>query len=114
MATMKIKLFIVLAIFSLSSAMADSVKDMCLGPEKVCSCAAGKLKSEIGDTNYTLYEAIGAGYIANKLKGMSMENAWDAAVKAEANKRGSTYIKMLTKTNSYGSALNDATTKCAE
>lgn len=102
-----------LAIFSISSAMADSVKDMCLGPDKVCSCAASKLKSEISEKDYALYEAIGTSYLANKTKGMSMEGAWDAAVKAEASKLGAGYIETLSKTNSFGSALNDATIACS-
>ncbi|HEC27855.1 MAG TPA: hypothetical protein ENI67_10705 [Gammaproteobacteria bacterium] len=110
---MQKRLFIVIAVFSTSSALADSVKDMCLGPDKVCTCAASKLKSEIGDEDYVLYEAIGTSYIANKSKGMSMEDAWDAAVKAEASKRGAGFIKTLNKTNSFGSELNNAIISCS-
>jgi len=39
--------------------MADSVKDMCSDLDKICACAASQLKSEVGDNDYDLYEAIG-------------------------------------------------------
>jgi hypothetical protein len=105
-------LFTVVAVFSISSAMADSVEDMCSGSDKICACAASKLKSEVGDDDYGLYEAIGTAYIANKAKGMGIGNAWDAAVKAEANKRGSSFVKTLSKTNSLGSAHRKAIKSC--
>ena len=109
---MKKILFTVVAVFSISSAMADSVEDMCSGSDKVCACAASKLKSEIGDDDYGLYEAIGTAYIANKAKGMGLGDAWDAAVKAEASKRGDGFTKTLSKTNSIGSAHSKAIKSC--
>ncbi len=52
--------------------------------------------------------------MADSVKGMSMEDAWDAAVKGEAGKRGAGYIKTLSKTNSFGSAFNNATIACSD
>ena len=106
------RLFVLLAIFSINSATADSVDDMCTKSDKICACAANKLKAEVGETDYGLYETIGAAYIANKSKGMAMGDAWDAAVKAEAGKRSSTFSKTLSKTNSIGTAHRSAIKSC--
>ena len=92
--------------------MADSVMDMCNKSDKICSCAATKLKSEVGDKDYVLYETIGSAYNTNKNKGMGLADAWDAAVKAEADKRGGGFTKTLSKTNSIGSAHRSAIKSC--
>ena len=107
------KLFTVIALFCASNVMADSVVDMCSDSDKICTCAASKLKAEVGDKDYTLYEAIGAAYIANQSKGMGMGDAWDAAVKAEAGKRGSTFVNTLGTTNSIGKAHRKAIKSCS-
>ena len=106
------RLFVLLAIFSINSATADSVVGMCNKSDKICSCAATKLKPEVGDKDYDLYETIGAAYIANKNKGMGPGDAWDAAVKAEADKRGGGFTKTLSKTNSIGTAHRSAIKSC--
>ncbi len=103
---------LLLAVFFSGNAMADSVKDMCGESDKICTCAATKLKSDVGDEDYSLYEVIGAAYIANQAKGMGIGDAWDASVKAEASKRGSSFTKILNKTNSIGSAHRKAITSC--
>ncbi|MEA1888701.1 MAG: hypothetical protein U9N50_02815 [Pseudomonadota bacterium] len=103
---------LLLAVLFCGNAMADSVKDMCSDSDKICACAASKLKSEVGDDDYSLYEAIGAAYIANQAKGMGMGDAWDAAVKAEANKHGSSFAKTLKKTNSIGNVHRKAIKTC--
>lgn len=105
-------LFTVIAIFSISSAMADSVLEMCTKSDKICACAASKLKSEVGDDDYGLYEAIGAAYIDNKANGMGLGDAWDAAVKAEASKRSGSFTKTLSMTNSIGSAHRKVIKSC--
>jgi len=109
---MKKILFTIVTVFSLSCAQADSVMGMCTDSDKVCTCAADKLKSEVGADDYALYETIGTAYIANQAKGMDMGDAWDAAVKVEASKRGSTSTKILSKTNSLGRAHNKAIKSC--
>ena len=73
-----------------------------------------QLKEDVGADEYTLYEAIGADYIANQAKGMDRGSAWDAAVKVEATKRGSTSTKILSKTNSIGRAHNKAIKSCSK
>ena len=102
----------ILALFFSYSAMADSVVDMCRDSDKICACASDLLKSDIGDDDYALYETIGAAYIANQAKGMNMGDAWDAAVKVEATRRGTTSTKILNKTNSIGRAHNNAIKAC--
>lgn len=104
-----LKLFL---IFTISNAAADSVDDMCDMSDKICACATSKLKSEVSDEDYALYQAIGAAYISNQSQGMAMGDAWDAAVKAEAGKRGSTFTKILSKTNSIGNAHRKAIASC--
>ena len=105
-------LFTVMVVFSISSAMADSVVNMCSKSEKICACAANKLKSDVGGDDYALYETIGAAYIANKTRGMGLGDAWDAAVKAEAGKRNSTFTKTLSKTNAIGNTHRKAIKSC--
>ena len=111
---MKKTIFLVITIFCINSAIADSVVDMCSKSDKICACAASQLKQDIGTDDYTLYEAIGADYIANQAKGMDMASAWDAAVKVEATKRGSTSTKILSKTNSIGRTHNKAIKSCSK
>ena len=108
------KKIIYLLLFCISSAMADSVVDMCSKSDTICACAASQLKEDVGTDDYALYEAIGADYIANQAKGMDMGSAWDAAVKVEATKRGSTSTKILSKTNSIGRAHNKAIKSCSK
>ena len=86
---------------------------MCSKSDKICACAASQLKNEVGADDYALYEAIGADYIANQSKGMGMGDAWDAAVKVEATKRGSSSTKILSKTNAIGKAHRKAIKTCA-
>ena len=109
---MKKTIFLVIGIFCINSASADSVVDMCSKSDKICACAASQLKQDVGADDYALYEAIGADYITNQAKGMDMGSAWDAAVKVEATKRGSTSTKILSKTNSIGRAHNKAIKSC--
>jgi len=106
------KKIIYLLLFCISSAMADSVVDMCSKSDKICTCAASQLKEGVGVDDYALYEAIGTAYIANQAKGMNRGDAWDAAVKVEATKRGTTSTKILSNTNSIGRAHNKAIKSC--
>jgi len=109
---MKIIMTLLISALFYSCAMADSVKEMCGDSDKNCTCAATKLRSEVGDDDYALYETIGAAYIDNQTKGMAMGDAWDAAVKAEAGKRGSTFTNILSKTNTIGNAHRKAISSC--
>lgn len=111
---MKKRILLVISLICTNSAIADSVVDMCSKSDKICACAASQLKEDVGADDYTLYEAIGADYIANQAKGMDRGSAWDAAVKVEATKRGSTSTKILSKTNSIGRAHNKAIKSCSK
>ena len=94
------------------NAGADGVNDMCVDPAEICECAARKLKAEVGDNAYALYEAIGRIYLVNKDSDMNMVEAWDAAVKSEADKQGESFIDTLSKTNTIGSAHREAIETC--
>ena len=96
------------------SAIADSVEDMCRKSSEICACAAKQLKSEVGEGDYGLYEAVGTAYLANQTAGMSLGDAWDAAVKAVANQRGSGFVATLSKTNAIGKTHRKAMKACAE
>lgn len=91
---------------------ADGVNDMCVDSAEICECAARKLKAEVGDNAYALYEAIGRVYLVNKNTDMNMVEAWDAAVKSEADKQGESFIDTLSKTNTIGSAHREAIEAC--
>ena len=97
-------------------AAADSVGDMCRDsgrPPDICRCAAARLLDEVGRDRYGLYEAVGAAYRANKARGMGMGDAWNAAVKLEAERRGKGYIDTLNRTNKLGQAHSKAIKGCA-
>ena len=96
------------------SAIADSVEDMCSKSSETCACAAKQLKSEVGENDYGLYEAVGIAYIANQSAGMGLGDAWDAAVKAVSNERGSGFVATLSKTNAIGKTHRKAIKACAE
>ena len=106
---------ILMAMMSLgiNHAMADSVIDMCKKKADVCACAAKQLKADIGDEKYMLYEAIGMKYIANKKNGMGMGDAWDAAVRDEAGKRGKSFVETLNQTNEIGKTHRKAMKGCS-
>jgi hypothetical protein len=97
---------------SASNVDADGVNDMCVDSAEICECAARKLKTEVGDKAYALYEAIGSVYLVNKNTDMNMVEAWDAAVKSAANKRGESFIDTLSETNTIGSAHREAIETC--
>jgi hypothetical protein len=96
------------------NASADSVEDMCSKSSEICACAAKQLKSEVGEGDYGLYEAVGTAYLANQTAGMSLGDAWDAAVKVVSNQRGSGFVETLSKTNAIGKTHRKAIKACAE
>lgn len=108
------RILFILVIFSSGNVMADSVVDMCRDSDTICACAAGKLRSEVNDDDYNLYETIGAAYITNKSNGMATGDAWDAAVNVAADEHGSSYYKILNKTNSIGKAHRKAISTCSD
>jgi len=95
-----------------SNANADGVHDMCVDSAKICECAARKLNAEVGDASYALYEVIGTDYLVNKQTDMNMVEAWDAAVKSAAARKGEGFTDTLNKTNKIGSAHRDAIEAC--
>ena len=91
---------------------ADGVNDMCVDSDKICECAARKLNTEVGQDAYALYEAVGAAYLVNKDTQMNMVEAWDAAVKAAAEKQGQNFSDVLSKTNKIGSTHREFIEAC--
>lgn len=108
--------FLSILVLTLSTnvVMADAVEEMCSKIDKVCTCAANQLKSEVGENDYTLYENIGAAYIMNKTEGMSAGDAWNAAVIAEAKQRNSDFTKVLGQTNSIGRIHRKVINSCSK
>ena len=97
------------------SALADSVEAMCLDAKKapeVCDCAAMRLAAEVGETDYALYEAVGAAYRDNLAAGAGPGDAWDAAVKAAAHRNGTGATAILQRTNGVGRAHRQAMKDC--
>ena len=97
------------------NAVADSVEAMCLDANRtpeVCDCAAGRLAAEVGETDYALYEAVGAAYRDNLAAGTGRGDAWDAAVKAVADQNGAGATATLQRTNRIGKAHRQAMKAC--
>lgn len=103
----------IVATLNMSVAGADSVIDMCSKSAKICECAASQFRKDAGDSSYGLYQAVGAAYIVNQTAGMGMGDAWDAAVRAEAKKRGESFSAVLKQTNALGKAHRKAIKNCA-
>jgi hypothetical protein len=96
--------------------VADSVAAMCLDANKtpeVCDCAAERLAAEVGENGYGLYEAVGAAYRDNLAAGAGRGDAWDAAVKAVADRNGAGATATLQRTNRIGKAHRQAMKACA-
>lgn len=113
---MKAWILAAMTVCTAGSVYADAVDDMCLESKQtgdLCSCASARLKSDVGDADYALYEATGKAYSAKKAAGMGMGDAWDAAVKAQATQRGEGFVETLNRTNSIGKAHRRAMKDCA-
>jgi len=98
-----------------ANAFADAVHDMCTdrsNTDKVCACAASQLKTEVGDKDYALYQTIGAAWLSKQSNGMGHIEAWDAAIKAESDRRGVSTTDTLSKTNKIGRAYGKAIKTC--
>ncbi len=93
----------------------DGVMDMCLDtgkPAELCECASEKLKADQGDDAYALYAGIGSRYLEAKAAGTPMGDAWDDAVRSEAEKGGRGFTTVLTQTNKLGKAHRQAMKAC--
>lgn len=102
----------IVATLNMPVAGADSVIDMCSKSANICECAASQFRKDAGDSSYGLYQEVGAAYIVNQAAGMGMGDAWDAAVRAEAKKRGESFSAVLKQTNALGKAHRKAIKNC--
>ena len=113
---MRIMSIVTVAALGAATAMADSVEDMCLdmkNTEQVCRCAAERLKAQVGEEDYALYESIGADYIVNQGAGMGRSDAWDDAVNKESGKLGVSSNSVLNRTNKLGAAHSKVIKDCS-
>jgi len=92
----------------------DAVIGMCagLGTPEACHCAADRLRAEIGEADYTLYEAIGADYLSRLAAGEGRATAWDAALEGVAAKNGQQRRPLMDRMNEIGSAHSAAIKTC--
>ena len=104
-------------LFVLSAPLAaqDAVTGMCLDMRRTpaeCDCASDQLRRAAGDEAYSLYDQVGARYRASLEQGVAMSDAWDSAVKAAAEARGTSFVVTLNETNKLGRAHRKAMKAC--
>ena len=93
---------------------ADAVHDMCmeLDSEEVCTCASEALLASIGEEDYAIYEAIGQDYLERLEAGEGRVDAWMAASRTEADRRGLGNVALMGRTNEIGNAHRAAIKDC--
>lgn len=92
----------------------DAVTAMCMehDTEAVCNCASKALRNEIGAEDYAIYEAIGENYLSRMENGEGRVDAWMAASRTEAEKRGIGSTALMARTNEIGNAHRAAIKSC--
>ncbi|MCI2395577.1 hypothetical protein [Aliiroseovarius sediminis] len=83
-----------------------------LDSETVCDCASEALRTQIGNEDYAIYEAIGADYLARMETGESRIDAWTEASRTEAAKLGISSVVLLGRTNEIGNTHRAAIKEC--
>ncbi|MGA9253711.1 MAG: hypothetical protein WBV71_14845 [Roseobacter sp.] len=105
-----------LTLWSAGQALADA-QAMCLegdgATEAQCSCATAALAQEVGVDEAGLYDQVGTLYLANKVAGQSMGDAWDAAIAEVAGRARLGRTALLTRMNSAGRIHRDAIKSCS-
>ena len=107
---------ILIAALMASPAAADPLWDMCMkpgnhGPE-LCDCVVSGLGRELSGADHALYSAVASGYLDALARGLGRADAWDAAVQAEAKRRGTGYPTLLAATNAIGQTHRQITKRC--
>ena len=92
----------------------DAVLFMCmeLDSEEVCTCASKALMANIGEEDYAIYEAIGQDYLERLEAGEGRVDAWMAASRTEADKRGLGSVALMGRTNEIGKVHRTAIKDC--
>jgi hypothetical protein len=92
----------------------DAVVAMCMerDEEAVCNCASEALLEQIGEEDYAIYEAIGEDYLARLEAGEGRVDAWMAASRTEAGKRGLGNVALMGRTNEIGNVHRAAIKDC--
>ena len=99
-----------------TQAAADPIRDMCMkpgtyGPE-LCDCVVTGLDAELSPADRALYAAVAQGYLDGLGRGLARPDAWDAAVQAEAQRRGTAYPSLLGATNAIGRTHREIERRC--
>ena len=97
-------------------AAADPIYDICMkpgthGPE-LCDCVVSGLDRALSSADRALYAAVAAGYLDGLASGLGRAAAWDAAVQAEAERRGTSYPALLGATNAIGETQREIQQRC--
>lgn len=94
----------------------NAVTGMCLdsGISVIgCNCSNEKLALKVTPEQFELYNEVGVEYRKLQQQGMDRVDAWDAAVKKSAKKRGVGTTAILKDTNAVGRAHRDAMKACS-
>jgi hypothetical protein len=99
-----------------ATAADDAITNMCLdsGVSDVgCNCSTEKLTTMVTSEQLELYNEVGIEYRMLQQQGMGRGDAWDAAVKKAAQRRGVGTTTILKDTNAVGRAHSDAMKTCS-
>lgn len=105
-----------LALFGTARADAgDAVEAMCLDLDRsaaVCKCAAKRLRAEVGEDDYALYEAVGRIYRRQLEQGKGRGDAWNTGVGVAASERDMGRTAILQRTNAVARTHRKAIKAC--
>ena len=107
---------ILAAALAATPAAADPIYDMCMkpgthGPE-LCDCVVSGLDRALSADDRALYAAVATAYLNGLGRGLDRAGAWDAAVQAEAGRRGTSYPALLGATNAIVETQREIQQRC--
>ncbi len=79
---------------------------------EICECALTELREAVPADSFEIYADVSARFLGGRGDGLSLVEAWDAGVAAEAEERGVSATGILKATNPTGKAHRDAIRNC--
>jgi len=110
--------FLCILLITPQVASAGEFADICQQQQdieySVCQCIEDQLATDLGDDDFALYTRVNAAYLSNldADENMSLGDAWDAAIRAEAKVIGSGFSALLERTNAMGQAYRKISQGC--
>ena len=99
-----------------SPAVAGEFADVCLERDKLsgdaCQCIEDGLMSALGEEDAGIYLRVSLRYFDIVDAGASRGDAWDTAVREEAERLGIGFTELLSRTNEMGTTHRDIHQSC--